>query len=391
MMKTFNFGKIQSMILIALMLSMVATSVSMLSTVRATDSGQISLTFDDGIYSQYSTVFPLLVQYNMPGTFYIPTGAGPLGAIAPDGLPYNKINQIPISGLLQMQDAGMEIGSHSVTHNNFCDMTTAQMQYEASQSLETLQSWGLTVTDFAYPYGTGDLSVANAVMAQYYDSARSTIWNNEIGTVSLPTTAFELMSYNAEYQVGNGLYSQLLPTAESYVNYAVNNNQWIIFLIHNVVGNADTNPVADEQNAEANGGITYSDFVALLNYIQYEEQCNGLQVLTVHQAMTYDLSGVPTPAPTDSPVPTVNPTPTATADPTPVPTIAPTPTDTPTPIISPPITTPLPIQNTMTAQDWTNFYAWLGQQPHPHAKTQSAWQAYLDRMLNKWKAINGFS
>jgi peptidoglycan/xylan/chitin deacetylase (PgdA/CDA1 family) len=365
-MKKQIFSLVLSIVLVSSVLTGLSLSRAETST---TGRGYISLTFDDGILSQYTTVFPLLQQYGLVGTFYIPTGAGPLGAIAPDGLPYNKINQIPISGLQEMQAAGMEIGSHSVTHNNFCDMTQAQMTYEASQSLATLQSWGLTVTDFAYPYGTGDLTTANNIVSQYYNSGRDVSWN----PVSLPTSNFEIMGYDIEYLPGTGMsYSNVLSYAESYVNYAIANNVWVCLLVHNVVGTSIATASADEQNCIANGGITYADFNALLGYIQYEESLNGLQVLTVHQALSLGAS---------LPAPTVNPTSTPTPISTPAPTTEPTSTPQPT---TTPISTTMPNLQTVNPA----FWSWFIQQPQVHYKSQAKQAAYENQLLTEWENAN---
>ena len=285
-------GKIVSLILVCVLLTTFFAIEAGNQVHGASSSGCISLTFDDGILSQYTTSFPLLQHYGMVGTFYIPIGAGPIGAIATDGLPYNKVNQIPISGLLQMQAAGDEIGSHSVTHNEFSTMTDAQINYECDQSMLTLESWGLTMTDFAYPYGLGNLTHADTIVSQYYRSARIVGWN----PVSLPTSKFEVMGYDAEYILGVGTYAQLLPNLESIVSYALSNHLWVVFLFHDIV--------PDAQTASKYGGIDKNDFISLLTYIQY----TGIQVLTINQALNYGLTPSPTPTPTPTPTPSPSPT-----------------------------------------------------------------------------------
>ena len=206
----------------------------------------------------------------MVGTFYIPTG-NYTDTPAPDGLYSNVVNQIPISGLLQMQAAGDEIGSHSVTHNDFTKMTDSQINWEGNQSKITLESWGLNVTDFAYPYGTGDLSHADTIVSQYYRSSR-----NVFGSpVTVPVSIFELPAYEAEYGGGGSVtdYDNLLSYLRSVIDYAAENNVWILFYIHNVGLNL--------QNVITYGGIYVNDLQGLLDYIK----ADGLKVLTVNQAL----------------------------------------------------------------------------------------------------------
>lgn len=223
--------------------------------------GAISLTFDDGFADQYTTIFPILQQYNMVGTFYIPT------VTDGDGEPL----QLTPSELLQMQTAGMEIGSHSVDHPDFTKINDTQIAWECSQSKATLQSWGLTVTDFAYPYGTGNLTHADTIVSQYYRSARNVFGN----PVTVPVSTFELPAYEGEYEGGGNLtnYENLLSYLRSVIDYASANNVWVLFYLHNVGLNL--------QDVLTYGGLYIDDFEALLNYIEADQ----VKVLTVNQAL----------------------------------------------------------------------------------------------------------
>jgi len=217
----------------------------------------ISITFDDGTRSQYTTAFPLMRDRNIVGTFYVPTGNFPADSL------YNKIS---VSELLQMQSAGNEIGSHSVSHSDFTKLTETQIRQECSESKATLQSYGLTVNNFAYPYGTGNLSYANSIVSQYYRSARIVYYS----PMTIANAQFQLSSFYGQSQ--GAQYPNLLPTLKSMVDNTVNNNQWTVFYFHNV---------ASHNEVVTSGGICVEDFTSFLNYAK----ASGAQILTVNQAL----------------------------------------------------------------------------------------------------------
>ena len=141
--------------------------------------------------------------------------------------------------------------------------------------------WGLTVNNFAYPYGTGDLTHADTIVSQYFDSARTTRWN----TNNMPNAQFEL---NSVYGQSIGAdYVALFDNLKTMVNRASQNNAWTIFYFHDVT--------TSKVSAIANGGIFIDDFISFLNYIKSA----NVQILTVEAALN-----IGTYSPTSTPIPT---------------------------------------------------------------------------------------
>ena len=199
---------------------------------------------------------------NIVGTFYIPTGNFPA---------YSQNNRISASELLQMQSDGNEIGSHSVNHLDFTMLTETQIHQEFSDSKATLQSYGLTINNFAYPFGTGDYSYANTIASQYYRSTRIVFYS----PMTIANTAFQLSAVDGESQGSE--YVTLLPRLKSFVDFTVNNNHWTVFYFHNVVGYND---------AVSYGGISAEDFASFLDYAN----ASGAQILTVNQALNLGMT-----------------------------------------------------------------------------------------------------
>ena len=84
--------------------SAVATTGSMSTQTKSSLNTVVSLTFDDGLASQYSTL-PMLRSHGMSATFYVNS------ALVGSSRSYMTWGQI-----LQLANAGNEIGSHTLHH-----------------------------------------------------------------------------------------------------------------------------------------------------------------------------------------------------------------------------------------------------------------------------------
>jgi peptidoglycan/xylan/chitin deacetylase (PgdA/CDA1 family) len=104
----------------------------------------VSMTFDDGIKTQYDLARPLLNSHGMKGTFYV--NSGNLGA---NSYYMGWANTDTLSA------EGHEIGGHTVNHQRLSNLTTDQQRHQICDDRTALQNRGYTVTDFAYPYGAG--------------------------------------------------------------------------------------------------------------------------------------------------------------------------------------------------------------------------------------------
>jgi peptidoglycan/xylan/chitin deacetylase (PgdA/CDA1 family) len=89
--------------------------------------GFYALTFDDGSASDYTEAFPALVELGMRATFFIvPTRVGQMGFVT-------------WPQLREMVAAGMEIGSHSLTHPFLHELDRAGLVREFGESKSVLE------------------------------------------------------------------------------------------------------------------------------------------------------------------------------------------------------------------------------------------------------------
>ena len=104
----------------------------------------VSLTFDDGIATQYTQARSSLVSHGMHGTFYV--NSGNIGA---NGY------YMTWSNVATLAADGNEIGGHTLNHKRLTDLTSTEQRRQICDDRTALQDRGYTVTDFAYPYGAG--------------------------------------------------------------------------------------------------------------------------------------------------------------------------------------------------------------------------------------------
>jgi len=109
---------------------------------------ELAITFDDGLASVAANAAPLLAEYAIPWTLLIVAGWADGEQTWGDGviLRWREIERLA--------EAGVTIGSHSVTHPNFGRISTEAAREELFQSRATIQSrLGLSPAEFAIPMG----------------------------------------------------------------------------------------------------------------------------------------------------------------------------------------------------------------------------------------------
>lgn len=215
--------------------------------------GIVSVTFDDGWTNQHTNALPLLKKYGLPSTFYIISGE------LTDQPDYMSVAQIK-----DLQNAGAEIASHSVTHPDLTTVSQTQLVQEMSQSQATLQgSFGGSITDFAYPFGAYNANTL-AVGKQYYQSQRSVNqgFNTRDNWDITQLKIYEVDSNISQAQV------------QGWIQAAIAQKSWLILVYHEIA-------VTPTDPTDALYDTQPSDLDAELGYIK----TSGVTVETVHQAI----------------------------------------------------------------------------------------------------------
>ncbi len=134
-----------------------------------TDPSRFALTFDDAHQSLLTLAAPRLRALDVPGAVFVPTD---YVGMSDEVLSWDELRAL--------RDAGWTIGSHSRTHPRFSwrlyDEDAAAYQQrlddEAARSREMLEAkLGITVPDFAFPYGESTPAARKAVARAGYERA----------------------------------------------------------------------------------------------------------------------------------------------------------------------------------------------------------------------------
>jgi len=130
------------------------------------------LTFDDGFENVLENGLPLLLRHGWVAIQFLVAGC--LGGrnewdVAKGDVPAALMDTSQVRTWLS---AGMEIGSHSLTHRNLRRLDLPAAREEISGSKKALEDrFGVTIQHFCYPYGSWNESVRDLVREAGYLTA----------------------------------------------------------------------------------------------------------------------------------------------------------------------------------------------------------------------------
>ncbi len=133
----------------------------------------VALSFDDGYKNNYSVVLPLLKKYDAKGSFFV------INRDIGDEL---HMNEQEIKGLIA---AGMELGSHTYSHNPLAAIDEKYLVWETDTSRYWLKKKfdGYIVRTLAYPNGSyNDRVIAAAKKYGFYRALTGHVGINTAAT-----------------------------------------------------------------------------------------------------------------------------------------------------------------------------------------------------------------
>jgi peptidoglycan/xylan/chitin deacetylase (PgdA/CDA1 family) len=168
----------------------------------------VIINFDDGSIGQYTYAKPILDKYGFKATFFIVCNYANYNY----GDSYMSWQQIT-----QLQNDGMDIESHSMSHKDLAALPVADLDYEIGQSKQCLLDHGINGGDgtgvnmFAYPGHSGaDNPTIVKTVAKYYNMARS--GDISLQLLNVPANRYALAGINVV------LKTQIDKQTKSYIN-----------------------------------------------------------------------------------------------------------------------------------------------------------------------------
>ena len=119
----------------------------------------VIINFDDSYDSQIDYAKPILDKYGFKATFF---------EIC------KRITESGWQDILRLQEDGMDIQAHTMTHPNLNELSDEKLDTELRKAKECFQDHGIKPTIFAYPYGNGwNNETVLGKVAEHYDLART--------------------------------------------------------------------------------------------------------------------------------------------------------------------------------------------------------------------------
>lgn len=129
-------------------------TISLGETVRKLKEGTrtteklVVLTFDDGYQDFCTEAFPILSAFGYTATVFLPTAY-----IGDNPRQFNGTTCLTWNQVLELQKAGVEFGSHTMTHPQLTTLPAPEVERELRSSKEEIENrLGVPVASFSYPY-----------------------------------------------------------------------------------------------------------------------------------------------------------------------------------------------------------------------------------------------
>ena len=210
-------------------------------------SGILSFHFDDAHPSHYEKAFPIFQKYKVPGCLACPA--------IPRDLTFGQ--------LLEMQDAGWEILSHSVNHIHMHEPLPSETAVEEiAQSKALLEAHGLRIRQFVTPMSRCHDSM-RPLLQEHYDAA----FTRYTSSAQMPIEEMVIKRPVNPYELNRcSLSGKTLDELKAYVDFVCQQDTWLIFYDHDLCSGQNITPEKLEE------------------LIAYSLQ-KGAQILTSSQAL----------------------------------------------------------------------------------------------------------
>ena len=111
-------------------------------------SKPVVITFDDGYRDFYTQAYPVLAEFGFTANMFLPTGY-----INDQRASFNGIECLTWNEVRELNAAGIEFGSHTVTHPKLKELGSDAIEQELRQSKEAIEDkLGTCVASFSYPF-----------------------------------------------------------------------------------------------------------------------------------------------------------------------------------------------------------------------------------------------
>ena len=219
----------------------------------------VSVTFDDGLASQFQDAVPTLNHLNLAASFYV--NASTIGTAG----------YLTATQLKTLSKSGNEIGSHLYHHSRIGLLDPLTLSSELLGNASAIQRWlGTTasIVGFASPFGSfTDASVASVMSVHQYHRTTDGAFNTKAN--------LDPRQIHARLVIASTTSSDV----KTWVAQAKAEKSWLVLVYHGI---ATAKSTALDAHGEAGFTVTPKQFTNEMNYIKN----SGVRVATVQAALT---------------------------------------------------------------------------------------------------------
>ncbi|HWP43533.1 MAG TPA: polysaccharide deacetylase family protein [Blastocatellia bacterium] len=137
----------------------------------------VVLTFDDGFANFFDTAFPVLERHGFTATmFVVSRHVGGLNDWAPPPAGLGARALMDWNQLAELATAGVEIGSHTLTHPDLRRLPAREAANEIKSSRAEIEDrLGQPVESFAYPFGAVSRDCEEIIKREYRAACTTTL------------------------------------------------------------------------------------------------------------------------------------------------------------------------------------------------------------------------
>lgn len=206
----------------------------------------VTLTFDDGWESQYTQALPIMQRHNARGTFYLVPNF------------FNTPRYMTTDEARQIEQAGNEIGSHTMNHMDLTELSPDAISQELVQSKQVLEAQFGPIKNFAAPFGGFNYQVTEEIQKSYASDRTTELGFNN----SENFNPYKILSQNIYNTTTVAQISQ-------WLDQAMRDKTWLVLVFHQI--DTSGSPYA----------ITPQNFEAVLTSIR----ARNLPLLTLEQGL----------------------------------------------------------------------------------------------------------
>ena len=127
------------------------------------------ITFDDGYQDVFTNAYPILKELNLKATcFFVINKIGKYNEWDSNKSDYKKRNIMNDDQILQWYKSGLEVGSHSLDHENLIKVNDTKKREQIIMSKLILkEKYNIDVKSFSYPFGQFDDDCVKIIKQNY--------------------------------------------------------------------------------------------------------------------------------------------------------------------------------------------------------------------------------